>query len=214
MMTQLKLEEFIFRITTWFLVTILLLPLSACGLSGETISVQVVDISTGKPVPNAVVVVRWKGHVSAIVDSQTVCVHVLSAITDEQGNSRFQSWRKPSKIGPVFDLHSVVTVHKAGYQWPNPYGVVRDQLVPFTGTREERLRYLRRVYSGTGCHSAGESEENLSLLLKTLYNEAKGIAKTDADKKIVEDLLTALETVVLGYEQAEKRHLQRIRNRQ
>jgi hypothetical protein len=45
---------------------------------------------------------------------------------------------------------------------------------------------------------------------KALYEEAKTLAQTEREKQIVEVFLYGLEIIELGFETAEKRHLQRI----
>jgi len=157
------------------LMIMLLLPLSACGLSGSSVSGNVLEEGTNKPIEDAIVVLRWKGYVSAIVDAHTVCVHVESATTDKRGNYKVSGWSKPSTMGPVFDVKPVVSAYKLGYGLPsNPAQKDEDvYLAPFKGAREERLKYLERIARSGGCHAAGESEKNLYPLYEALYFEAK-----------------------------------------
>lgn len=158
------------------------LPLSACALSGGPVSGRVLEEGTDKPIPGTIVVVRWQGYVSSLVDSQGVCVHVDSMITDEQGRYKFTRWSKPSKVGPVFDLEPAVSAYKIGYGYPQTPSQ-KDEvtyLAPFKGAREERLEYLERMARSSGCDSAGESRRNLYPLYEALHYEAKvNVAKED-----------------------------------
>lgn len=162
---------------------LLLLPLCACGLSGGSISGKVLEEGTGKPISGAIVVVRWKGYVSAIVDARTVCVHVESATTDEMGNYKVNGWRKSSTIGPVFEVNPVVSAYRAGYGLPSkPAQTDEDvNLASFKGTREDRLGYLERIGRSSGCDSAGMSRRNLYPLYEALYYEAKVNAAEEED---------------------------------
>jgi len=59
-------------------------------------------------------------------------------------------------------------------------------LKAFCGTSSERFEYLRyRVFSGTSCTSAGASQRNLYRLLKTAYQEAKPLAVTKVQQRIL-----------------------------
>ena len=190
-----------------------LLPLTACALSGKAIEGKVVEQGTHKPIPNAIVIARWHGTVSALVDAQTVCVHVESATTDAQGNYRLLPWRKSSTMGPVFDVQPIVTAHKPGYRLAEEYPETTPRLVPFTGTRGERLKYLLWVLGTTSCGAQDESEKNLISLRKALYEEALKLAQTKEDQKTVEAIRYDLEILELGFKTAEQRHLERVQKK-
>lgn len=166
---------------------LLLLPLTACGLSSGSISGKVLEEGTGKPISGAIVVVRWKGYVSAIVDAQTVCVYVESATTDERGKYRVGGWSKSSTMGPVFDVKPVVSAYKVGYGLPSVPAQKDEEvyLALFKGARGERLKYLMRMLSATSCPSAGSSSKNLYPMYKAMYEEAKLISVTAEDSKAV-----------------------------
>ena len=163
----------------------LLLPLSACGLSGGPIEGRVLDQATRNPIAGAIVVVRWKGtHLIPFADTQGSCYHAESAVTDAEGRYRTPRWSAPSK-GPLFtqDYRSV-TVYKAGYEQflESRYGESEDTkkniylLKEFKGTREERWKYLQDITRATGCEAAGQSGRNIYPLSKAIFLEAKQIA--------------------------------------
>lgn len=163
------------------------LPLTACALSEGPVEGRVLEEGTGKPIPNAIVIIRWQGYVSSLADTQDVCVHVDTAMTDEQGKYRFPMWSKSSKVGPVFDVKPIVTAYKPDYELSQEYfdkQTYRKNIYPlklFTGTREQRLEYLERIARSSGCHAAGESEKNLYPLYEALYYEAKANAAKEED---------------------------------
>jgi hypothetical protein len=187
-----------------FLRTILLLltllPLTACGLTGGIVSGKVLEEMTGKPISGAIVVVRWKGYVSAIADTQTVCVHVESTATDERGNYKMSGWSKPSTVGPVLDLKPVVDAYKAGYGLPSKPAQKDEDvyLASFKGTSGERLKYLERMARSSGCHAAGESEKNLYPLYEALYFEARNYAVTEDDRKKLQWLREVAAEIAVG----------------
>lgn len=241
-----------------FLWLTVLLPLSACALSGGSIDGKVVEEGTNKPIPNAIVVVQWVGNLWAVVESQTVCVHALTTTTDAQGRFHFPAWAKASTIGPVTGVEPSITVYYPGYTLvrltpppsserfsshgyplePYPLGLFGIKpttlhLAPFTGARRERLEYLQKLSSATGCYSGGESEKSLLALRTALYDEARQLARPGADQKIIErhgtdetiimpfphektdqeiieSLRYEMEIIEYGYETAERRHLQRL----
>lgn len=203
------------------LAAILLAPLSACALSGEAIEGNILEEGTNKPLANVIVVALWSGDLWAIVESQTVCVHVESAVTDAQGSFRLPAWRKDSKIGWVRNLEPTLSAHYPGYnplritplptserlvrygQFPLEHGLFGIKpttlyMAPFTGTRGERLEYLSRVSGSTGCGTQDESQKNLIPLRMALYEEAKNIAATKGEKQIVNNLLQSVEWLELG----------------
>ena len=196
---------------------LVMLPLSACGASGGPVAGQILEAGTKKPIPEAIVIVRWQGTYSQIVDSQDVCYHVESATTDAEGRYQIPAWKEKSK-GLMFSAGPwLIDAYKTGYEtyWPAAYSATEDYkrniryLKPFTGTKAERLKYLERLNWVTRCGAAEESEKNLLPLRKALYREARGIAASEEDERIVRGLLSDLEILELGYEEALKRALER-----
>lgn len=162
-------------------------PLAACGaLSGPAVEGQVLEAGSNTPIPGAIVVVLWRGSVSALVDSQSVCVHVDSAVTDEDGRYRFPAWRKSSEVGPaalVSALTPFAEAHKPGYEQAG-YG--KDLAVYLRRSvhgRAERFNYLWSVIRSSGCHNAGLSRRNLYPLYQAVYEEGKPLAMTDEQKR-------------------------------
>ena len=201
------------RIRLPFFLALSVLSLPACALSGGAIEGQVLEEGTHKPVAEALVVVKWVGSVSKFVDSQSVCVHVESAVTDNEGRYRTPSWSAPSTVGPeilVSRLIPVFTAYKPATRQVEKETDFPLYLKPFTGGRGERIKYLSRLSGVARCGESGDSKKNLLPLYRALLDEAKSIANTTVEeKKTVEFLLYELEIVELGYEQATKRHLVR-----
>ena len=183
-------------------------------MSGDAIEGRVVEEGSRKPIEGVIVVVKWEGYISALVDSQRVCVYVQTTTTDKNGYYKFPAWKKSSEIGPVQKIKPDITVYKTGYQWPDKIlGKYNEYyLTPAKGTSSERLEYLNKVKRNTVCGAAGKSKENLLVLRKALYNEAQNLTKVPKDQKVVEALLRSLEKIEFGFEEAEKRSSERRRN--
>lgn len=200
------------KLTQAILLFLFLLALWGCGLSGDAIHGKVVDEQTGQPVPNAIVVARWRGDLFAFVESQTVCVHVDTATTDEKGQYRLPAWRKRNDLGWVRDVMPVINIYKQGYSHTYQRSDNVQYLKPFTGTREERFEYLSRV--GVSCSHKQQTEINLLPLYKALYEEARTLALTRDEKLMALYRLRDVERLELGSDQAWENFRQRQRELQ
>lgn len=201
---------------------VLLFPLTACALSGKALEGQVLEESTKKPIPDAIVVAHWIGTAFSFVESPTVCVHVMVTTTDAEGKYHFPFWHKESPITGVRDVHEVITAYKSGYEAYLPPGYGRTEeyrkniryLKPFTSGREERLRYLERVEQSTRvCRSPEAGEKNLLPFYQALYEEAKSLAETKKDLKVVDGFLAGIEIIELGYKEGMRRAIERAEKR-
>lgn len=194
------------------LVIAALLPLTACGLSGGPIEGQVLEAGTNRPIPGAIVIVRWKGTYSIpFADTRSSCYHVESATSDAQGRFKTSVWTAESK-GPLFsEDYWEIDAYKAGYESWRPANFHKTEeykrnvryLSAFKGTSGERLRALWSLEAQ--CGSAGVSEKNLIPLRRALYEEAKGLVQSPEDAKIAKSMLYQLEILELGYEAATKK---------
>lgn len=152
-----------------------LITLTACVSAGKVWPEQtgfVLDEDTREPIEGAIVVARWIGTLSLLVDSQTTCYHVETATTDAQGRYRMPAWTKmPGKVG-----HNEVqfTAYKAGYVHTRTDRATGDQYLRRDKQgAKERLEYLDHLMTSVGCRDAGESEKYLYALREAIYFEAK-----------------------------------------
>lgn len=200
------------RFRTFLLLPLLLLPLAACGVSSKPIEGRVVDAETKKPLAGAIVVARWRGTYSALVDTHTECYHVETATTDKDGRYKMAGWWEMPK-GPLFSKDSMVLdAYLPGYEeyWPAGYGSTEDfknnvlYLLPFKGTKQERLNSLPR-FVGMDCGDYRDYAKKLIPLYKAVYEEAKPLAVTTEDNHVVAGIHYALDILELGFEEATKR---------
>lgn len=154
-----------------------LVTLTACVSAGKVWPEQsgiVLDGDTLQPIEGAIVVARWIGTLSLLVDSQTTCYHVESVTTDARGRYRIAAWAKlPGKVG-----HNDVqfTAYKAGYVHTRTDMATGDQYLrrDEQGVKE-RLEYLSGLMRSTACHDAGKSERALYELRAAIFYEARSL---------------------------------------
>lgn len=200
--------------------TAALTPLTACAttLSSEPIQGQVLDEGTNNPISGAIVVARWQGHLASWGHGKTVCYHVLSTTSDENGHYRLPAWKKnitedwQKNIRPE---NVLIDAYKPGYALPTAPSQKREDVLlkPFTGGRGERLAYLERIEYATRCPSAKESEPNLLPFYRVMHEEAKSLVITKDDQKVADGFLSNIEMIELGYDAAMKRAIERAERR-
>ena len=116
-----------------FLITGLMLAslLSACSypsiksrdsLASEPFGGTVVDKETGKPIANAVVMMRWPRIRGGYTGSNTVgAIEVAESVTDAEGQYFIEGWFKGKdeifEVGFIYKMNPVLTVFALGY-WP------------------------------------------------------------------------------------------------
>ncbi len=129
-------------------VFLLAAPLFFCGcgksvLTGGPVDGVVLESSTLAPVPDAMVIGKWKGILPTIHSNSIPCYHVELAFTDGQGKFRLPAWTLHTKghqewMAYINQTDPVdVVVYKPGYMMPqrhqdDPARVLVD---PFIGNR-------------------------------------------------------------------------------
>ncbi len=174
------------------------------ALNAEPFQGQVLEEGTNKPITSAIVVARWLDTQLSLAHSSTYCAHVESTTTD--GNGRYQVPHYKDR------MPSLVTSYKPGYEdaWVQPkVGVTYVR--PFSDGR--RFKYLERVFGSTGCGAKDGSDENSIPFVKALYDEARNVAETTEEKRLLEFFLYGLEKLEFGFETAQKRHLERVKDK-
>lgn len=163
---------------------------------------QIVEAGTGKPLAGVIVVALWKGTASY---SNTVCFHVETATTDEEGGFRIPAWTNTTEWRFTENQWVDLIFYKAGYEESEESSRTHmpDQalfsLRPFTGSVDERLEYLLEM-ADPGCLS--EEYKELIVYNEALYREARAIGRSEHDKKSAERLLFYLNVVQYGWDQA------------
>lgn len=209
------IQPFVYVVLAWLMAA----TLAGCALAPpREVPAQtgrVLDEETRLPIEGAIVVFRWQGTgTKAFVDTQTVCYHVESAVTDAEGRYVTAPWKEESRYRDLSMKRVLDTAYKAGYvhtRTDRAAGVHYLKLeIKSDG---ENFEYAKRVSSASGCPAAGESEINLLPLRRALLEQAKLHAETVSDNEEIEGFLFQVETLELGYEEAERRQVERLRRR-
>ena len=200
------------RLSLSLLLTLLVLANGCTAQEWPERRGQVLEAGTNKPIPGAIVIVRWKGTASIWpADAQTQCYHVESATSNERGEYVIPAWRETADQRLLGDKQVFTDAFKPGYARSPEYFKQEsyrkniELLESFKGTRGERLAELRRFNEATSCPDAGESKKNRLVLQKAVYEEARSLAITPADREIVNKLLFGLESEQFGSMEALKR---------
>ncbi len=72
--------------------------LAGCGKAGLPFSGQVIDAETGKPIEGVFVLAFWKGEVG-LFDAQSICYHVETAVSDDEGQFHIPGWMGDGLFG-------------------------------------------------------------------------------------------------------------------
>jgi len=178
----------------------LCIALSAgCGKMGLPFSGRVVDVETGKPVEGAFVLALWKGDVG-FFDAQSICYHVETTVSDEDGRFRIPGWIGGGYFG-VMNSYISTIIYKSDYIDSDKSEGDIQYLKRFRGAREDRLRFLISRASHS-CFSA--QFQQLTPYNDALYEEAKTIAITSSEKNLADRVKYYLDVVKYGWDKADQ----------
>lgn len=174
---------------TLFILYIALFLLTACGdiplrqwLSHHA---QVLDFETGKPLKDVVVLARWVGEKSMLVDTQSTCYHVETATTDKNGWFEIPSYNEGLGKGNIYNKRFDLSFYREGYFFDarvrHNDRAKKIQMKPFYGAEGERFKFISNF--STSCREAGGSYKKAYKLVKRLYKEAKALANTPEELK-------------------------------
>ena len=174
-------------------------------LSGKHTAGHVVDAATGAPIQGAHVALLWESETVPNElfsgGGRTVCVHAAAAVTNAQGAFDIPFWREFSSYRVVM-YNPVALVYARGYV-PRQiqldagedgaiiaHPAERYELTPFSGSAEERLHSLFWGIANRGCMYGKESQKSLYPFLKAIYDEGRGIAETETQRRTVRNIGT------------------------
>ena len=153
---------------------------------------RVIDVSTGNPIAGAIVVARWQSSTIGVAHSTSYCVHVETAVSDQDGRYQTARWWHFPPIAH-FDGRMGLDAYRPGYESVAVHTREAEQrpedvyMKPFSRGASERLEFISyRVFSGMSCASAGTSMRNLFPLFRDALKEARPLASTPAQKTDVE----------------------------
>jgi hypothetical protein len=135
----------------------------------------VINTETGEPIEDAYIIGHWIGSTFG----QRVCFHAEGARSDSEGRFGFSAWRNEGKFYTTLSQYDTTRAYKPGFT-EDGGKTYRIRMVPFAGTREERLEYLRRLAGN--CIHGGASNRNMYSYNEAIYREAKSLAVSPAEK--------------------------------
>lgn len=162
-------------------------PLTGCGLAGLPFSGTVTDVETGEPIPGAIVVAKWSGDKPGPFDAESICYHVESAVSDENGRFKIPGWWG-DRLG-IMGNEVFTRAYKPGYEEERSRRRKEDiKMRHYIGNSKYaavnesgRVKYLKKMVRSTGCHDAGKSRRNLYPLYEAYYREVKELQRGDLD---------------------------------
>jgi len=188
------------RMVALTLLVSLPLLIHACALSGGPIDGQVLDETTGKPVPGTIVAASWTAdYTNIFAGGASVCYHVDTARADTNGRFHINEFRLPSRLS---DLRAaprdpILEAYKPGYD--RPVSIPKREgdvyVRPFVGTVAQYRKHLSDVTRGNNCAGGGDSRRNLYRLLVPILEEYVATAKTDEEKQGAEFFSIEIESL-------------------
>ncbi|MES2999884.1 MAG: hypothetical protein V4787_04275 [Pseudomonadota bacterium] len=160
---------------------------------------MVIDETTGKPVVDAIVVMRWHGNWTKIFgESSSACYHVETARTDAAGRYQIAAWSRPWSFSDLRFTSAGVDYHayKPGYVTVFKEGTItlpaRIVVTPFKGTKDE---YFEQVLSSPAwwCEQGGTSRRGLRQLLVATASEAAALAETQNQRGLASFLASQID---------------------
>jgi hypothetical protein len=145
------------------------------NLGDSEVKGVVIHADTKQPIPNAVVVARWRGHRAGLVGGVSICYHAETAVSDQNGQFVVPAWEDHGSIkhsGRVSDKELELFAYKQGYDYVLRQRHWRATILmrEFVGTNEEKARLLNPGYP---CGTEDGSFRNLRPWFLAMLVEAE-----------------------------------------
>jgi hypothetical protein len=179
-----------------------LLLLATASMSSLAEQGVVLDKTTGKPIPGAIVVATWNGVVGVMVQGTSQCYKVEVAIADDKGRfdvSSFSGNLNPFMMDRQRDFTVVAPGYRESAKWfPRDPRVLMELQ---TGSKSDQFKHLPSTQA-LGCFDA---ERVMLPYLKALSREMTSLATSIEEKMEVSRVLFDIESIELGEDEARKR---------
>ena len=152
-----------------------------------TIEGQVLDDSTDKPIPGAIVVIGWNLGSGGIGGGTLWCPHVETATTDSQGRyqvGRWMGWWAP-KYWMMWGRFRYSYGYKRGYVQSVTKQSTEERIYlhVFSGSKEEWMHSL----GGFECfNGTDDSVKNLYRIWSAIAEDQASIAETDSQRQMAQ----------------------------
>ena len=195
-------EQRIIRVLSF---TALMIGLAGCGMmtaltshKWPAVDGRVIDEIQDSAIQDAIVVALWRGKENSSTN-RWICYHVEYTLTDKKGDFEIPSWRETKEYKHIFDKSITILAFKPSYRTSelttaiptNKNYIYYLALTRNNNTKEwrdERLRYLQKLIGQTSCDIQGNSKANLQQLYSMIVAEAEGIALTEDERQVVNQL--------------------------
>jgi hypothetical protein len=166
----------------------------------------VLDKTTGKPIPGAIVVATWNGVVGVVVQGTSQCYKAEVAIADDKGRfdvSAF-SWNlNPLMIDRQRDFAVLAPGYRESAKWfPRDPRVLME---PQTGSKSEQFARL----PGTDPLGCFDANKVVLPYLKALYAEMLPLATSTDEKMKAANIAFEIDFIEVGERDAHIRSGQR-----
>ena len=177
--------------------------ISACGILGKKypeMHGRVLHEIHDKPLSHTVIVALWKGIQENNDVEKSICYHVEFTVNDDKGFFSIPNWREPGSYRGLKNKTIHVYAYRRYYRTSELTSEIltKKNYIYYLAkprpsknekqAREARLRYLQQLIGSTTCDLKGDSKENLKPMYTAIIAEAKKLAVTNNDQKIVRKL--------------------------
>jgi hypothetical protein len=158
------------------------LPLLFCATPSCALDGQVVEKTTGKPMPGVFVIARWKGDASVGVQPATTCYRAKVLMTDADGKFEVPEWS--GSLNPFrLDGRRYLAFYTPGYREASRT-IPRENLVTMEKRRQEdREQSIADIYDLDVGMDCGLRDEKQLAILKAKYAELSVLAVTRQEKE-------------------------------
>lgn len=159
---------------------------SASAISGKVVAGVVLDKTSGKPIPGAIVIASWSGHRASLAHGESVCYHVETARADATGAYRIPAWTEEFswRTARISSRMLSVAAFQPGYVEPAGAYSAGGPVYLVPQGPVDYLAYLDACSKRSMCPGARTSRHNLYRLFDALVAQANLVAVTPAQRRI------------------------------
>ncbi|MBC7625129.1 MAG: carboxypeptidase regulatory-like domain-containing protein [Aeromicrobium sp.] len=154
-----------------------ILTVASCATMSSSLEGIVVDSTTGKPIADAFVIIKWSYSGGDMVGSRSTCPHMEVVRTNAEGRYKFPS--QPYSHGGRMSLNLYPYVPK----YEQDYSVLAEEnrriaIKLFVGTVDQRIDSFISYSSLIGCGPDETKYETLAPLFTALDKEVTSLTST------------------------------------
>jgi hypothetical protein len=178
------------RIPPWTLAAVIAIGCLLYAVS-RPLHGQVLDRTSKRAIPNATVLVIWRGDAAGATESNNQCVHAEITTADAQGHYRIENWFGLwyGKFLMLSDAKAIHVAFKPGYRSLTELRQTGADIVvePFAGSKDEWFQEIRGGLV-TCVGRPFDTQSNLSKFYNAILADVESTAETSEQKKVVAKL--------------------------